>query len=173
MSAPTNVERVALEGRLNDLLHLEQTFWRQRSRVFWLTDGDLNTRFFHQRATNRRRRNLLKGLFNEAGVWCSEENAMEDIVVNDFSGLFTSSNPLTIDEVTSVVPRLISDEMNQSLIQEITIEEVWQSLKQMHPSKAPGPDGFSQVFIHASGLLLVRIWLLLLSFFFPLRSCFV
>lgn len=40
--------REFLESKLNDLLHREKIFWKQRSKIFWLTDGDLNTKFFHQ-----------------------------------------------------------------------------------------------------------------------------
>ena len=36
--------------------------------------------------------------------------------------------------------------MNQSLIKEFTKEEVVATLKQMHPTKAPGPDGMSAIF---------------------------
>lgn len=36
--------------------------------------------------------------------------------------------------------------MNESLIAEFKVEEVWRALKQMHPTKAPGPDGMSPVF---------------------------
>lgn len=55
MSASPVPDRLTLESRLNDLLHQEQTFWRQYSNVFWLTNGDMNTKFFHQRANNERR----------------------------------------------------------------------------------------------------------------------
>lgn len=45
-SATPTEDCVALEMKLNELLHLEQCFWRQRAKVFWLTNGDLNTNFF-------------------------------------------------------------------------------------------------------------------------------
>ena len=36
--------------------------------------------------------------------------------------------------------------MNQFLTKEFTKEEVEEALKQMHPTKAPGPDGMSAIF---------------------------
>ena len=36
--------------------------------------------------------------------------------------------------------------MNESLTPEFKAEEIWRALKQMHPTKAPGPNGMSPVF---------------------------
>lgn len=33
--------------RLSILLAQEDAFWKQRARVYWLRDGDTNSRFFH------------------------------------------------------------------------------------------------------------------------------
>ena len=46
-----------LEKEINVLLDKEVKMWAQRSQVLWLKDGDKNTRFFHNKASQRRRRN--------------------------------------------------------------------------------------------------------------------
>ncbi|XP_021600662.1 uncharacterized protein LOC110606213 [Manihot esculenta] len=43
--------------------------WKQRAKVFWLWEGDTNTRFFHAMATNRKRKNNVLRLQNSEGVW--------------------------------------------------------------------------------------------------------
>lgn len=50
--------KLQLEERLRSLL-------RQRANFFWLRDGDANTKFFHQAATNLKRVNAITGLFDE------------------------------------------------------------------------------------------------------------
>ena len=40
----------------------------------------------------------------------------------------------------------VSPEMNEELQREFRAEEVWMALKQMHPTKAPGPDGMPPLF---------------------------
>jgi hypothetical protein len=38
------------------LLIQEDTYWKQRAKMHWLKEGDLNTRFFHMSASARHRR---------------------------------------------------------------------------------------------------------------------
>ncbi|KAK7829813.1 hypothetical protein CFP56_028822 [Quercus suber] len=40
----------------------EERMWRQRSCTLYLQDGGQNTRFFHCRATQRKRKNLITGI---------------------------------------------------------------------------------------------------------------
>ena len=67
-------------------------------------------------------------------------------MVRYFQGLFTSSNPQGVAELVSVVTHVISAYVNQLLVRDIEAAEAWEALKQMHPSKSPGPDGFAPGF---------------------------
>ena len=40
----------------------------------------------------------------------------------------------------------VTPEMNEELIKEFKVVEVWQALQQMHPTKSPGPNGMSPIF---------------------------
>ncbi|XP_024156142.1 uncharacterized protein LOC112164137 [Rosa chinensis] len=146
LSAYPEEERLELETKLNDLLYHEHNYWQQRSRVMWLTDGDLNTRFFHHRASNRKKRNAISGLFNNDGVWCTEDSDLENIVLDYFGTLFSTSSPKNMDLFTNLFPQVVTGEMNSELVREFGEEEILQALNQMHPLKAPGPDGFSPIF---------------------------
>lgn len=42
-----------VRAEINSLLYHEEVAWRQRSRSIWLPAGDKNTKFFHQRASQR------------------------------------------------------------------------------------------------------------------------
>lgn len=99
-------------------------------------------RFFHQQASNQRQENLIKGLFNDEGLWCTSDAEMEGIVLDYFGKLFSSSNPTLPPDIIGVLPQVIFDVMNGVLTRAISAEEVLTALKQMHPSKAPFISNF-------------------------------
>jgi hypothetical protein len=58
---------IKINDRLVELYHREEVMWRQRSLIDWLSEGDKNSKFFHQRASMRRRKNLIKTLARDDG----------------------------------------------------------------------------------------------------------
>ncbi|KAL4364133.1 hypothetical protein GQ457_04G024760 [Hibiscus cannabinus] len=55
------------------LLDKDEAYWAQRARVTWLTQGDRNTTYFHARASGRQKKNRIRGLYNENGVWTDNQ----------------------------------------------------------------------------------------------------
>jgi hypothetical protein len=71
---------------------------------------------------------------------------MASLLINYYSSLFTTSQPEQIDEVVAQVSSVVTEDMNKALTREFTAPEVELALKQMAPTKAPGPDGMPPVF---------------------------
>lgn len=131
---------------MDDLLEKEETMWFQRSRTNWLKDGDRNTTFFHSKASQRHTKKQIAGLEDVNGHWCTEPTDLDRIAVNFFQNLFSSSGPPGIDTVLDSIKPCVSPDMNQELSKGFTVEEVYPALFQMHPTKAPGPDGKPALF---------------------------
>lgn len=71
---------------------------------------------------------------------------MESIILEYVKGTFKSGQPSNFEASLNAINQRVSPEMNESLTAKFRAEEVWQALKQMHPMKAPGPDGMSPIF---------------------------
>ena len=108
--------------------------------------GNKNTRFFHQRASQRRRKNNIDGLHDREGTWQISLDNVSKIAKQYYTKLFTSTNPNNMDMVLNEVDKVVTDHMANSLTQPYTEEEVRVALFQMHPSKVPGMDGMFPFF---------------------------
>ena len=135
-----------LRRELNLLLGKEEHMWRQRSRISWLTMGDRNTKYFHGRASQRCRRNFISRLSDERGGWLESNEEIAGKMIEYYTSLFTTSHPTNMVEAVTNVHKVVTVEMNNSLTREFKAEEVEQAIKQMAPSKAPGPDGMPPIF---------------------------
>ena len=120
--------------------------WQQRSRVQWLKNGDQNTKFFHGTATQRKRKNFIKGLCDGNGVWQEDEEVFLAIITDFYTHLFTSSNPQALDMVLDGVDAVVTEIMSAELMRPFTSEEVGMAIKEMAPLKAPGLDGMPPLF---------------------------
>uniref|UniRef100_A0A2N9J0Z7 Reverse transcriptase domain-containing protein n=1 Tax=Fagus sylvatica TaxID=28930 RepID=A0A2N9J0Z7_FAGSY len=59
---------------LENLAHLEEISWRQKSRVQWLKEGDNNTKFFHKIANSNRRRNYMEKIEVEGTTYHTDSD---------------------------------------------------------------------------------------------------
>ena len=134
-----------LRGEINALLDDEEIYWEQRAKAHWLKEDDRNTKFFHAQASERRKQNTIMDIWDEHGRWCDEEDSIAQTALSYFDNIYSSSHPCRIEEVTDAIPYMVTNEMNESLVREFTREEVVAALKQIHPNKAPGPNGMSAV----------------------------
>ena len=112
--------------------------WQQRARALHLKCGDNNSRFFHNKASQRFRRNRIMGLMDDTNSWCSDTTQVAEIIVEFYTRLFTSERPANIHGILDVIQPLITEDMNSNLTRVFTKQEVDIALKEMAPLKAPG-----------------------------------
>ncbi|PNX97372.1 ribonuclease H, partial [Trifolium pratense] len=127
------------------LLVQEDTYWKQRAKMHWLQEGDLNTKFFHMSASARQKSKKIDKLVNEVNIEVRTQSGICEVALNYFDQLFRA-NATNYDSILSLITPKITQEDNDRLVAPITREELKDALFHMHPDKAPGPDGFNPAF---------------------------
>lgn len=112
--------------------------------------GDRNTGYFHATAKKRCRANSFSVIENKAGEMVLKEEDIAKVIVSYFDGLFTSTEEDRADTVNLALRPVISEEVNEKLIEIPSALEIREALFAIHADKAPGPDGFSASFYHSN-----------------------
>ena len=137
-----------VEKEFDKVLGWEEEYWRQRSRVEWLKNGDRNTKFFYYKASSGRKKSEILGLEDREGHWREDDKEIKDVVCNYFWEIFSSSNPQVSD--VEVVLNCIDGKINRTisdfLLSPYLVEDIRRAVFSLGPSKAPGPDGFHAIF---------------------------
>ncbi len=83
---------------------------------------------------------------DSTGVSCDNEARMGTLAIEYFEEIFSSHLCTDMDDTIQVVNQVVNLEMNQQMMSPFTKLEVKQVAFQMHPSKAPRPNGMSSFF---------------------------
>ncbi|KAJ9535674.1 hypothetical protein OSB04_un001171 [Centaurea solstitialis] len=141
---------------LDDLAHLllayeralidENSFLRQRAKVTWLREGDINTRFFHNAVKEKRGRNVIRAIQDSDGNFVFDDD-VSTVLVNHFQAFLGMENPNVVADVpTDLFANRLSLANSLDMIRPITDEEIKHALFSIGNDKAPGADGFSAKF---------------------------
>lgn len=142
----TNDERQLysnLKARILGLSVLNKLKIRQRSRLTWIKEGDVNSKFFHIKATSRRRKNFIQSLKTPSGLAVSAKDK-EDELFRFYSEKLGTNFQRTknLNWTNLQLPSFNLSELEE----DISEEELRGTIFGMPPEKAPGPDGFIGAF---------------------------
>eukprot|EP00253_Pinus_taeda_P006641 PITA_06641 len=169
-------QTIITEGRTDDLADKEHSLsmelearrlqeeilWRQKSRIRWLKEGEKNTKFFHQSTIQRRMHNNIAFINNSQGNRLEKHEDIEKEFKDYFQEALKEqpgSREVAIKSVTQHVPKIITDDQNQNLLKQVTMQDVEEAMAQLKDGKAPGPDGFTSNFFHEFwDLISAEVW---------------
>lgn len=140
LSREERTEREILRKEFLFLTIKEETFWRQRSRIQWLKEGDRNTKFFHKVAFSQRSANSILGLTIN-GVWSQDLGAIGSEVEDYYINLYKEEFPVR-PMLDGMEFDCISTAENRMVERAFSKEEVWKAVSELKGDKVPGPDGF-------------------------------
>lgn len=141
---PTSAFLQNLETRLqndyNDILRIEDDYWKLRTRISWIQEGDTNIKFFHIAATNKSRKNKIIYFKDDLGNWINEPAQILQHTLVFFQYMFktdhTSTNCLGIRNN----PQSFTNIDLTILDKQLSPAEVVNAIFSFKPFKSPGPD---------------------------------
>eukprot|EP00253_Pinus_taeda_P009227 PITA_09227 len=104
----------------------EEIFWRQKSRVQWLKEGERNTRFFHRSTMANRAYNRISTIKYENGELQNTHKNIDAALVQHFRNITPENNrdrEQSMREITRHIPKLVSREDDFNLNRPVTEEE--------------------------------------------------
>eukprot|EP00253_Pinus_taeda_P017214 PITA_17214 len=132
-----------LYNKLRKIKRQVEEKWRTKSRQVWLESGDKNTSFFHKQATARQVRNTITAITDNAGTHHVEQADIKEAAAEHFKDLLTEvQEEESYDDLLHHLHPKVTDDLNKILTAEIKEEEIVEAIWNLHPNKAPGPDGF-------------------------------
>ncbi|KAK4284609.1 hypothetical protein QN277_001415 [Acacia crassicarpa] len=137
---------INLQEDLQRILALEEVKWFQKSKDIWIKDGDRNTRYYHLKAKMRTRRNKIRALKSESGVWCSEEEDLKRLVVQHFFNLYCEEGEVYVPLRTRSNFPILDGATADRLGRVPSDEEIRCALFSIGSFKSPGIDGFPAIF---------------------------
>ncbi|XP_043687692.1 uncharacterized protein LOC122638906 [Telopea speciosissima] len=167
--SPSDDSRRALmdaRKKLHDVLLQEEIFWRQKSRVRWLKEGERNTRFFHTIVNVRRRIRRVEKVRDANGEWVHGIEGVAMEAARFFAELFSTQGVRNDEDLLDFIPRVVTDDDNVALLHIPSKEEVKKAVFALSKDSAPGLDGFfGYFFISCWEIIGEDVWRAVEDFF--------
>ncbi|XP_048613177.1 uncharacterized protein LOC125587083 [Brassica napus] len=142
------------------LREIEESYFRQKSRINWLAEGDLNTTYFHRICQTRESLNAIRAFLTAAGDWITDPTLMSIHEVSHFTSILgphyytppqITSHPYWFAELSSFQ---CSPVHAQQMVTVPTAEEIRGLYFMLNPIKLRDRMGLHRDFSRLPGKLL-------------------
>ena len=161
-------------AELRKFMAVEESAYRQKSRIQWLKLGVNNNHFFFHSMKERFVRNSIEVFYDDNGVKLFENDDIQNEVLEFYKKLLgrAASSLAGMDIPIIRNGRQVSPAAARDLIAPVTTEEIDNALKSIDDNKAPGIDGynsffFKKVWVNIKSQVYQAIWNFFDSGVFP------
>lgn len=109
------------------LSNAEEKFFRQRSNISWLRDGDCNSRYFHRMVNTRRAINHIHFLETESGERVTTMEAIQEVCVSYYMNLLGNEVPPPLflqEDISNILDFSCSVEQQAQMQADFSSEEI-------------------------------------------------
>ncbi|XP_022846307.1 uncharacterized protein LOC111369055 [Olea europaea var. sylvestris] len=129
------------------LCEAERSFYYQKAKCVFLKHSDKCTKFVHSVVKRNSRRNFIATILKEDGIYTTSQDQVATEFVNFYNCLLGEkcpTRPIEMDIVTN--GPLVSLEQDNTLIRDISYEEIKDALFHIGDDKSSNPDGYTSCF---------------------------
>ncbi|XP_057779862.1 uncharacterized protein LOC130998460 [Salvia miltiorrhiza] len=147
----SSLQEVSLQARIGTILIRKSEHLRQHSRITWLSDGGMNTRFFHSMVKWHRSGQSIKKLSID-GVISEDTATMAAHVVGFYKALFFEPASGLVDRswISNFIPNSVSSAHSAMLTTPHSADDIRLVVFSMDKDSAPSSDGFNGAFFQHS-----------------------
>ncbi|GJX34584.1 RNA-directed DNA polymerase, eukaryota, reverse transcriptase zinc-binding domain protein [Tanacetum coccineum] len=135
--------------KYNEALNDEEKLLAQKAKVKWLSEGDRNTKYFHNIVKSRMNKNKIMGIYDEHGNWYEGE-LLPDQFVKHFQKFLSKDGNSVPFEGNGLFQNVLNTQEANMMISEVSDKEIKEAMFGIGDDKAPGPDGFTSKFFKKS-----------------------
>ncbi|KAG7539011.1 Reverse transcriptase zinc-binding domain [Arabidopsis suecica] len=154
LTSPTQTlfrQEFVARKKWNFFSQAQQSFYRQKSRIRWMKDGDANTTFFYKSVIAHQGRNCIKYLRGDNDERIENIDQVKSMLVSYYQNLLGTENtdlsPMPVEEIKDLVAFRCLPDLAAQLLQVPSAAEIRRTIISMPKNKAPGPDGFPVEFM--------------------------
>ena len=140
----SNFRRI-LKNHLLRLLEYQKQYWRKRCTIRWAKFGDEDPKFFKAMASERYRRNNIPSLQLDNGTTIEDHIGKEALIYQSFKQRLGTSGEYQMKfNLANIIKK--RNDLDQLTVP-FSREEIDNVIKEMPADRAPGPDGFTRLFL--------------------------
>lgn len=149
LTGMTNKEHtleMLLKEQYSEILKRQELYWKDKSRELWITDGDLNTKYFHASSKSRRINNKICSVKDKNEATKVRQDDIERTTIEHFHDVLGNSEnrvPSSLPMVDEFIEPLVSMADCKMFLASYSLEEVRCTTFELQPHKAPRLDGMT------------------------------
>lgn len=124
------------ESKLTELLAAEEAYLKQISRVWWLNEGDQNSKCFHRVIKGRKAKLKITTIQNDEGAVLNDEKTICSEFLKYYTNFLGSASTDydggSVDFFHSLNLASLSSDMHSSLLQEVSADEIYRTFHICH-----------------------------------------
>ncbi|XP_021766985.1 uncharacterized protein LOC110731431 [Chenopodium quinoa] len=144
------VEKIDQANVVKHWNDIQESIFKQKSRINCIKLGDGNSHYFFSVMKNRKARNRIDSIFDSNQVLLKDSDAISHEIISFYKSLLGTQAPWlpVVDLVTMRRGKQLSSVSQSYLIQPVSHAEIDAALKGIDSTKAPGIDGFNSFFFN-------------------------